>query len=51
MADRYVVDTDVLSYLLKGDSRGQQYLPYLTNTVVVISFMSLAESEHRRPPS
>ena len=45
MAETYVVDTDVLSYLLKRDTRVQAYLPYLTNTVIIISFMSLAELE------
>ena len=45
MAETYVVDTDVLSYLLKRDTRVQAYLPYLTNTVIIISFVSLAELE------
>jgi predicted nucleic acid-binding protein len=33
------------SYVLKRDTRAQRYLPYLTGTIVVISFMSLAELE------
>ncbi len=45
MADAYVVDTDVLSYVLKQDTRAGRYLPYLTGTIVVISFMTLAELE------
>ena len=45
MPDAYVIDTDVLSYVLKRDTRAQRYLPYLTGTIVVISFMSLAELE------
>jgi predicted nucleic acid-binding protein len=45
MPDAYVVDTDVLSYVLKRDTRVQPYLRYFTGTIVVISFMSLAELE------
>jgi predicted nucleic acid-binding protein len=47
MPETYVVDTDVLSYLLKRDTRVHvylPYLPYLTDTII-ISFMSLAELE------
>ena len=45
MADTYVADTDVLSFILKGDSRADRYLPYVTGTIVVISFMTVAELE------
>ena len=45
MPETYVVDTDVLSYLLKRDTRVHAYLPYLTDTIIIISFMSLAELE------
>ncbi len=45
MPDAYVLDTDVLSYILKGDTRAALYQHYLTNTIVVISFMSVAELE------
>ena len=45
MLDAYVIDTDVLSYILKGDTRATPYQQYLTNTIVVISFMSVAELE------
>lgn len=45
MPDAYVIDTDVLSYILKGDSRAELYRPYLIGTIVVISFMSIAELE------
>jgi predicted nucleic acid-binding protein len=43
--DAYLIDTDVLSYILKHDSRAEWYLQHLTDTVVVISFMSYAELE------
>lgn len=45
MANIYVVDTDVLSFILKRDTRASRYLPYVTGTIVVISFMTVAELE------
>ncbi len=50
MLETYVVDTDVLSYLLKRDTRAHAYLPYLTHTIIIISFISLAELEHGGTP-
>jgi tRNA(fMet)-specific endonuclease VapC len=38
-----VVDTDVASYLFKGDTRGALYRPHMTNKLLLISFMTLAE--------
>jgi tRNA(fMet)-specific endonuclease VapC len=38
-----VVDTDVFSFLFKGDNRGDVYLPHLAGRLLVISFMTLAE--------
>ena len=38
-----VVDTDVLSYIFKGDSRGDDYQEYLEGRRLLISFQSLAE--------
>src|SRR6266849_3678206 len=38
-----VIDTDVLSYQLKGDSRARLYDRYLADHFWVISFMTLAE--------
>jgi tRNA(fMet)-specific endonuclease VapC len=38
-----VVDTDVASYLFKGDSRSRWYRPRLARRLWVISFMTLAE--------
>jgi hypothetical protein len=52
------VDTDVLSFWLKRDTRGQPYSDLLGVTTVVVSFQSVAELhrwalEHRwgRPAS
>ncbi len=33
-----VVDTDVLSYLFKGDSRGDAYRPHSAGQLVMICF-------------
>lgn len=40
-----VVDTDVVSYLLKGDTRADIYRPFLEapRRVAIISFMTVAE--------
>ena len=38
-----VVDTDVISVLIKGDTRTELYRPYLANGDLVMSFMTLAE--------
>ncbi len=40
-----VVDTDVLSFLFRNDTRAEFYRPYLSRGPRVISFMSLAEIE------
>jgi tRNA(fMet)-specific endonuclease VapC len=40
-----VVDTDVLSFIFKGDSRGDLYLPHLNGKLTVVSFMTLAETD------
>jgi tRNA(fMet)-specific endonuclease VapC len=40
-----VLDTDVVSFLFKGDTRGQIYLPYLRDRQWLISFMTEAELE------
>jgi tRNA(fMet)-specific endonuclease VapC len=40
-----VVDTDVVSFVLKRDSRGLLYRPYLNGRTLVVSFMTLAELE------
>jgi tRNA(fMet)-specific endonuclease VapC len=38
-----VIDTDVISYLFKGDTRGALYQPHLDNKLGVLSFMTVAE--------
>src|SRR6185437_14256728 len=38
-----VVDTDVVSYLFKRDTRGASFAPQLVGRVPVISFMTVAE--------
>lgn len=43
MSDRVLVDTSVLSLILKRDTRSVAYLPHLENRFGVISFITLAE--------
>jgi predicted nucleic acid-binding protein len=43
MPDGYVVDTDVISYLFRGDSRAEDYRPYLSGALLSVSFMTIAE--------
>ena len=38
-----VVDTDVISYIFKADTRGQPYINYLGQTTNFYSFQTLAE--------
>lgn len=38
-----VVDTDVISFLLKDDTRVQAYRPHLQDKTLVLSFMTVAE--------
>ena len=38
-----VVDTDVVSFLLKNDSRAQLYLPLMRNRDLLVSLMTEAE--------
>ncbi len=45
MPDRCLVDTDVVSYLFRGDTRAQFYRPYLAGKQLAISFMTVAELE------
>jgi predicted nucleic acid-binding protein len=40
-----VVDTDVVSMLFKGDTRAMAYRSHLSNRLLGISFMTLAELE------
>ncbi|HMV81555.1 MAG TPA: type II toxin-antitoxin system VapC family toxin [Blastocatellia bacterium] len=41
-----VVDTDVISYLFKGDSRAAVYRQHLQNATPLVSFMTVAELEY-----
>ena len=41
--DAVVLDTDVVSFLFKDDTRAELYRPHLTDKLLVISFMTLAE--------
>lgn len=38
-----VVDTDVISFIYKGDTRGALYEPHLNGQFMFVSFMTLAE--------
>jgi len=38
-----VVDTDVISYIFKGDTRSASYYPHLSDKLALISFMTRAE--------
>ena len=40
-----VIDTDVVSFLFKNDSRAQLYLPLMRNRDLLVSFMTEAELE------
>jgi predicted nucleic acid-binding protein len=43
MIPSLVVDTDVLSFIFKHDTRAVSYIPHLADKVVIICFMTLAE--------
>lgn len=43
---KLIVDTDVISYLFKGDTRADLYRPHLQDSAMLISFMTIAELEH-----
>lgn len=42
-AEAVVVDTDVVSYLFRSDTRAEAYRPHLTGRLLVVSFMTVAE--------
>jgi hypothetical protein len=44
--DTVVVDTDVLSYTFKRDTRHTLYRPHLDGRTLLISFMTLAEVDY-----
>ena len=41
--DSIVIDTDVLSYLFKRDTRGDRYQSHIDGKLGVLSFMTIAE--------
>jgi tRNA(fMet)-specific endonuclease VapC len=43
MSERVVVDTDVISIVLKGDTRAASYAAFLDGKQPVVSFMTIAE--------
>ncbi len=43
MISAIVIDTDVISYIFKGDTRSASYYPHLSGKLALISFMTLAE--------
>ena len=38
-----LLDTNIISFLLKGDSRARSYAPHLQGRILAISFMTVAE--------
>jgi tRNA(fMet)-specific endonuclease VapC len=43
MAERVVVDTDVISFVFKGHSLAAAYAPDLRGKQIIVSFMTVAE--------
>ena len=43
MSEVIIVDTDVVSFLLKNDTRAQAYRPHLQDKLLAFSFMTVAE--------
>ena len=43
MTTMVIVDTDVVSFLFKGDTRAQLYRPHLQGKALALSFMTVAE--------
>lgn len=41
--DAVLLDTNIVSFLLKGDSRARSYAPCLQDRMLAISFMTVAE--------
>ena len=42
-ASRIVVDTDVVSYIFRGDTRADFFQPFLEHRTLAISFMTVSE--------
>lgn len=43
MAETVLLDTNIVSFLFKKDSRRNDYLPHLQNRILAVSFMTVAE--------
>jgi len=43
LIDAVAVDTDVISFFFKADTRAALYIPHLADKLLIASFMSLAE--------
>ena len=43
LMDALLIDTDVFSFLFKGDTRADRYLPHTTGKRLCLSFMTVAE--------
>ena len=41
--DIILLDTDIFSFIFKGNNRLQPYIPYLEGKILAISFMTVAE--------
>ena len=41
--DQILLDTNVVSFLLKEDTRAKTYAPYLEGRILMLSFMTVAE--------
>jgi tRNA(fMet)-specific endonuclease VapC len=44
-AEALVVDTDVVSYVFRGDTRAEPFRSMLAGRVLIVSFMTIAELE------
>ncbi len=40
---KLLVDTNIVSYLMKGDARAKPYVPHLENKLLAISFITVGE--------
>jgi hypothetical protein len=43
MSTAVLVDTDVFSFVFKGDTRGDLYLPHLSGSTLNLAFATVAE--------
>ena len=43
MTDTLLLDTNIVSYVMKGDTRAEKYRPYFAGRTLAISFMTVGE--------